>query len=551
MNRSRPSQIPGPDRPSRPSRLRGAGALAAGLAAVLLLAACGGDGDDPGDGGGGAESSLVLGVPSFFVSTFAPGGTGGSNIDYAVWTPLTTIEAGTGELLPGVAEDWTSEDQKTWTVVLADGWTFHDGSPVTAQSFVDSWNVTATAANALNGNAQMSVFEGYDEMNPAEGEPTATELSGVTAVDELTLEVTLTEPNTLFPYLISSPVFAPLPEGAGDDIEAFATNPVGNGPYMFRDGGFKTSDQDVFLVPYDDYAGTPANVDEIDLRIYQDPSSIYTDFQAGSIDLALLDGDNLATAKEEFPDQLVDVPFPALVYLGFPAYDDRFTPDVRRAVSLAIDREAIVESLLRGNGTPAVGLGPDVLAGGGEAQCDTCTFDTDAAVAALEAAGGWDGEMVLYTYQDPTNERVLEAVTNQIRSNLGIEEVSFEALPIEQLYERFGAESIDGPSLAYAGASFPHLYALADQMLNPGQLLNVTSYDNPEFTGAMNTAVTDASSIEATTEQVREAVDLALADVPVAPLFWPMGGLVHSEDVSGVVPEFLGGASLVSLEVSS
>jgi oligopeptide transport system substrate-binding protein len=527
--------------------------LAVGLVAALLLAACGGDGNDSegGGGGGGGDTSLILGVPSFFVTNLAPGGTGGSNIDYAVWTPLTTIEAGTGELVAGVAEEWTSEDQKTWTITLQDGWTFHDGSPVTAQSFVDSWNVTATAENALNGNAQMAIIEGYDEMNPDEGKPTADELSGLKAVDETTLEVTLKEPNTLFPYLIANPTFAPQPEGAADDIKAFATHPVGNGPYKLRDGGFEPGDQDVYLVPYEDYQGTPANVDEIDLRVYQDPATIYTDFQSGSIDLALLDGDNLATAKEEYPEQVVDVTFPALVYLGFPAYDDRFTPEVREAVSLAIDRQAIVDGLLQGNGTPATGLAPEVLVGGGEADCPSCEFDADAAADALEAAGGWDGEMVLYTYQDPTNERILEAVTNQIRSNLGIEDVSFEALPIDQLYERFGAQSIDGPSLAYAGAAFPHLFALADQMLNPGQLLNVTGYDNPEFTQAMNAAVTKESTIEATTEQVRAAVDLALADAPVAPLFWPQGGLVHSEDVSGVVPEFLGGARLASLEVGS
>jgi len=532
----------------RSNRLAG---MVAALALALVAAACNGDGEGGGGGGGGGDDSLVLGVPSFFVQNFAPGGTGGSNIDYAVWTPLTTIEAGTGDLIPGVAEEWTSEDQRTWTITLADGWTFHDGSPVTAQSFVDSWNATATAANALNGNAQMSIIEGYDEMNPAEGEPTATELSGLKAVDETTLEVTLKEPNTLFPYLIANPVFAPMPEGAADNVKQFATNPIGNGPYRFRDGGFKVGDQDVFLTAYDGYHGDVPAVEEINLRVYEDPSTIYTDFQAGSVDLALLDGDNLTTAKGEFPEQVVDVTFPALVYLAFPAYDDRFTPEIREALSLAIDREAIVDGLLQGNGIPATGLGPENLVGGGEADCISCQFDADAAADALDAAGGWDGELVLYTYQDPTNERVLEAVTNQIRTNLGIEDVTFEALPIDQLYDRFGAQSIDGPSLAYAGASFPHIYALADQMLNPGALLNVTGYDNPEFTSALTAAVTETTTIEDTTARAQDAVDLALADAPIAPLFWPEGGLVHAEDVEGVEPEFLGGASLASLEIAS
>lgn len=528
----------------RSDRRRYLGVISAALAATLVLTSCGGSDDSE-----GGASSVVLGVPSFFVANFAPGGTGGSNIDYAVWTPLTTIKAGTGDLIAGVADSWKSSDQKTWTFKLGDGWTFHDGSPVTAQSFVDSWNVTATAANALTGNAQMAIIQGYAEMNPAKGEPTATELSGLKAVDETTLQVTLNEPNALLPFLVANPVFAPMPEGAADDIKTFQTNPIGNGPYEFRDGGFKPSDQDVYLEAYDKYAGPAPKVDEIDLRVYQDPSSIYTDFQAGSIDLALLDGDDLASAKEEFPDQVVDVPFPALISLGFPAYDARFTPGVRSAISKAIDRESIVNDLLRGNGVPATGLGPEVLMGGGEAACESCTYDPAAAASELEAAGGWSGPMVLYTYQDPTNEKVLEAVANQIRSNLGIEDVTFKAPPADQLYERFAGKSVDGPSLTYAGASFPHIYALADQMLNPGQLLNVTGYDNKEFTAKMNAAVTSSGDLEQTTEQVKAAVDLALADTPIAPLFWPQGGLIHDTDIGGVVPEFLGGASLASLEI--
>jgi len=519
------------------------------LAMALLLSACGGGDEPEGEGtAGSGKTTVIYGLPSFFLTNLAPGGTGGSNIDYAVWTPPTTIEAGTGKLIPGVAKEWTSTDQKTWRITLAEGWTFHDGSKVTAQSFVDSWNATATAANALNGNAQMAVIEGYQEMNPAEGKPTATELSGLKAVDEATLEVTLTQPNTLFPYLIANPTFAPLPAGAANDIKTFATKPIGNGPYKFRDGGFTTTDQDVFLQAYDGHAGTKAKVPEINLRVYQNPASIYTDFQAGAIDVALLDGDNLANAQQEFGEQVVDVTFPALTYLGFPAYDERFTPDVRKAISLAIDRDAIVKNLLKGNGTPATGLGPDVLVGGGPAACASCTFDPAAAKTTLDQAGGWKGSMVLYTYQDPTNERILEAVSNQIRTNLGISDVTFKALPIDQLYERFGAKSIDGPSLAYAGATFPHIYALAEQMLMPGKLLNVTSYDNDKFTAAMTAAATKSSTIDQTTEQVRAAVDLALADAPVAPLFWPKGGLVHGEEITSVKPEFLGGASLAGLE---
>ena len=366
----------------------------------------------------------------------------------------------------------------------------------------------------------MSIIEGYDEMNPAEGEPTATELSGLTAVDETTLEVTLNEPNTLFPYADRQPRLRPAARGRR------------RGHHSVRD---QPGRQRALQVPRRRLRGRrpgrlpralrglcgrrPANVDEIDLRVYQDPPTIYTDFQAGSIDLALLDGDNLATAKEEYPEQVVDVAVPGS---GLPRL-----PGVRRPLHprgapgdlpMAIDREAIVDE-------PA----PRQRHPGDRARVRTCSPGAARPPAppapstprpprtrSTRPVAGTASWCSTPTRTRRTSGSSRPSPTRSAR-NLGIEDVSFEALPIDQLYERFGAKSIDGPSLAYAGAAFPHLYALADQMLNPGQLLNVTGYDNEEFTSAMTPAVTEATTIEETTEQVQAAVDLALADAPVAP----------------------------------
>lgn len=531
---------------SRTPVLRG---LAVVTTVVLALAACASDGagespDDQSAGGG----SFVVGLPSFFVQNFTPGGSAGSYVDYALWSPLTQTNVETGALEMMVADSMESDDQKHWTITLKQGWTFHDGTPVTAQSFADSWNTTALSTNALASNYLMNIFEGYDEMNPAKGEP-AESLSGVDVVDDETLEVTLNEPNAFLPYIVSSTVFAPMPESGLDDIAAFGTNPVGNGPFMMQEGGFKKTAQDVTLVRYDDYAGEPANVDEVDLRLYQDTGAVFTDFEAGSIDLALLDGSDLSRAKDEFSDQVVDVQFPAVVYLGFPLYDDRFDdPDVRRAISMAIDRESIVTALLAGNGSVATGLAPDTLVGGGEATCDSCSYDPDAAKELLDSAGGWSGPLVLYTYQDPTNEKVLEAVANQLRTNLGIEDVTFEAQEIGQLYERYAAQKVNGPSVLYAGATYPHVYAMADQMFSAGASLNVTGYESSGFADLMAEAAS-APDTDQATELAQQATAVALADVPVTPLLWPKGGIVHAENISGVVPEFLGGPHLASVVV--
>jgi peptide/nickel transport system substrate-binding protein/oligopeptide transport system substrate-binding protein len=89
---------------------------------------------------------------------------------------------------------------------------------------------------------------------------------------------------------------------------------------------------------------------------------------------------------------------------------------------------------------------------------------------------------------------------------------------------------------------------MADQMFSAGAPLNVTGYDSKAFSGLLAQA---ASSKDAgqTTDLAKQAAEQALTDVPVAPLYWPLGGLVHSDRLSGVVPEVLGGARLAAVKV--
>ena len=69
-----------------------------------------------------------------------------------------------GVVYTGVADSITSEDTTTWTVILEDGWTFHDGTPVTAQSFVDAWNYTAYSPNAQAASHFSANVAGYEDL---------------------------------------------------------------------------------------------------------------------------------------------------------------------------------------------------------------------------------------------------------------------------------------------------------------------------------------------------------------------------------------------------
>jgi ABC-type transport system substrate-binding protein len=85
----------------------------------------------------------------------------------ALFSPLVQFDWETNEPFNLVAESITSSDGgQTWTVVIAPGWTFHNGEPVTAASFVNAWNFGADGANAQQNNSFYRNFVGYPELNP-------------------------------------------------------------------------------------------------------------------------------------------------------------------------------------------------------------------------------------------------------------------------------------------------------------------------------------------------------------------------------------------------
>src|SRR3954464_1690203 len=214
----------GADRPVRSPRRRGmrealhvklrkrSGALvAAGIAAAMMLSACGGS--DNGGGGSSAQAtggtfSIYIGEPE---NPLVPGNTTedqGNQVVSSLWTGLVQYDKKGGVTYTGVADSIKSDDSTTWTIKLKDGWKFHDGTPVTAKSFVDAWNYTAYSPNAQGASSFFNLVgvKGFSDLQAptgADGKPTgdpaAKEMSGLKVVDDKTFTVTLTKPFTQFP----------------------------------------------------------------------------------------------------------------------------------------------------------------------------------------------------------------------------------------------------------------------------------------------------------------------------------------------------------------
>ena len=530
------------------------------LSGALLLTACGG-GDGGGtaaEGGGDGTFSVYIGEPE---NPLLPGNTGeteGGQVVDALWTGLVEYDRESNEAVyTGVAESIESEDQTTWTVSLKDGWTFHDGSPVTAQSYVDSWNYVANSENAQGNSYFFSNVEGYDALQGEEGaSPTATEMSGLRVVDEQTFEVTLSEPYAQWPTTVGYTAFFPMPEAFFEDPEGFGEQPIGNGPFK-ADEAFQEG-QGITLTRYDEFGGDePAKAAAVEFRVYTEINTAYNDLQAGSLDVVdQIPPDAIASAEDQFGERFKTTPRGDITALGFPTYDKRFAdPEVRRAFSMAIDRQAITDAIFQGSRTPAASFVSPVIDGHREDACDACELNVEEANRMLEEAGFDKSEPVdLWFNAGAGHEEWMQAVGNQLRENLGVEYQLRGDLQFAEYLPKQDEKGMTGPFRSGWIMDYP----VMENMLGPTYSTaalppagsNVTFYSNEEFDAKLQEG-NAADSIDTAIQAYQEAEDLLVADMPATPLFFGLVQYAHSENVDEVYVNSFGRVEVEDVVVTS
>lgn len=534
--------------------------IAGGLTAAMVLSACGGseeDGGNEGDGSnaeaGGGTYSIYIGEPE---NPLIPGNTTeseGAQVLEALWTGLVQYAADGAVEYTGVAETIESEDNTVWTVTLKDGWTFHDGTPVTAQSFVDAWNYTAYSPNAYGASYFFSNVEGYDELqapvDEATGEPTGdpatTEMSGLEVVSDTEFTVTLTGPFAQFPVTVGYTAFFPLPEAFFEDPDAFGTLPIGNGPFQadedFVPGtGFTVS-------RFEEYGGEQlAQADSVEFRVYADQNTAYTDLQGGNLDvLPDVPPDALASIGDEFGDRFLEAPSSGFQYLGVPIYQERYADKrVRQALSMAIDRQGIADAIFNGGRTPADSVIAPVIDGYREGACQYCVLDVDQANQLLDEAGFDRSQPIeLWFNAGAGHDAYIQAVGNQLRENLGVEYVLRGDLDFAEYLPLQDEKGMTGPFRLGWGMDYPspqnYLEPLYSTSALPPAGSNATFYSNPEFDELVEQG-NQASSNEEAIEFYNQAEDLLLEDMPIIPMFFELEQAAHSENVSNVVIDVFG-----------
>ena len=255
---------------------KGAQIVAGTALLALAVAACGGGGSTTGNpassGGGDTPVRMELGEPQNLLVPSNTTESEGAEVLAAVFEPLVNYDENKQVVL-AAAESIESTDNKVWTIKLKP-YMWQDGQPVVAQNYVDAWNYAANQDNAQGAGYFFGRVEGYADLNPGEGKQVTTkEMKGLKAVDDSTLQVTLTAPFSQFKTMLGYTAFYPLPKtafGADGKVTAeYGEKPIGQGLFKLDKPYKKGTDQSIDLSVYDKYpAKKPAGWTKLQFKLY-------------------------------------------------------------------------------------------------------------------------------------------------------------------------------------------------------------------------------------------------------------------------------------------
>lgn len=398
--------------------------VAASLAGAMLLTACGGS-------GGANQTSAAAGGSAETSAAAAEGSTGGEKVitmaqtgDWDTFMPMNTTNAGADNVIelmfdrlmiintdgtfePRLAESWeTNEAQDKITYHLNENAKWQDGEPVTAEDVVYSAQVASSSEFNYLRRIRMQYFAGTDET----GCETGTDSIEVKALDDHTVEFTLKTPmDPAIIYALVNRDFYIMPKHLLGDIsdtdlvnDAFWQKPVGSGPCIFDSMESGVSIE--FKANKDYYLGAP-DFDRLVFKKVQS-SNLLSGLMSGDIDV--LSGNSqipLAdweAAKNTQGIVTKSVPTSAYQYMAMNTSRDYLTEDVRHAISLAINRQVIVDQLLQGEARIAIGpLAEDHPYF--DEKLLPIEYDPEKAKSMLEAAG-WDSNRELEVMVSTGNE---------------------------------------------------------------------------------------------------------------------------------------------------
>jgi oligopeptide transport system substrate-binding protein len=525
---------------------------AALLASLALVAGCGkvaetasGTANGPAHApmvlryGNGAEpqdldSQLVTGVPEHHILT-------------ALMEGLVTSDPKDCHPIPGMAKSWEiSPDGLVYTFHLRDGIQWSDGTPVTPDDFILAWKRMLSPKLAseypyMIFNYVVGAKDYYD------GKTSDFSTVGFHKPDEHTIVVTLKSPTPFLLNMIAGhyswnplPIHTILKYGALDERSTQWThlgNFVGNGPFMLKDW----VPQERLVVVRNPHYWDAARVklDEVDFIPTEDISAEERMFRAGQLDRTQeVPTSKIDAYKKDHPELLHIDPYLGVYFYRFnvlraPFGDKR----VRKALSLAVDRERLIKDVVRGGEVPAYAVSPPDDAGYTSKAQLTGTIDDARRLLAEAGYPGGKGMppiQILYN-TNAANKQVAEAIQEMWRSKLGVEcELVNEEWKVyldSQHSQNFQIERAGW----IADYSDPNVFL---EIWETGNGNNDTNWGSPEYDRIFHEALNARDNAQRYEDY--QKLDAILVDeCPIIPMYYYTRPYLMSTKVKGTWPNAL------------
>jgi peptide/nickel transport system substrate-binding protein len=320
---------------------------------------------------------------------------------------------------PALAEDWSTNDDTTeWTFNLRQDVTWHDGEPFTADDVKFTFELVVSDEVRARSRGQVAALE------------------SVEVIDDYTVTMTFSEPHADLPIMLAYNMGI-VPEHilAGEDPNeptTYLENPIGTGPFKFVEG---VSGSHWVMERNEDWWGGDVYLDQVVMQVVPDINTTVAQLKAGDIDVALIQPAQAASFDGDENVSVEGVPQVNYFYLSLMNNVEPWdNVRMRQALNYAVDKEAIIDTLLAGYGSPAVGPITPVIEWAYTDDVTRYPYDPDTAIEIL-AEEGWedtDGDSILdkdgapLTVELSTSEGVvngpqLAEVLQQYLADVGVE----------------------------------------------------------------------------------------------------------------------------------
>lgn len=446
-----------------------------------------------------------------------------------------------------------SEDGLTYTFTLRDDIKWTDGEPVEAEDFVYAWKRAVDPLTASDYSYMFDVIVGVaDILNDVDG--ASVDDIAVKALDEKTVEVKLVAPTPYFLELCAFPTYMPVRKDVVDGNDSWATDPatyISNGAYKLKSWAH---DSEMIYVKNENYYGADKlGPDEIKFVLMADQNAILSAFQNGEIlfadDMPQNEIDAWRDSEEFYLQGQLGTYFVVFNTKEEP-FDD---PKVREALSLAIDRNFIVEQIGKAGQQPAGAFVPTGLSDvdpeqefrtvGGEyysVASEDYEKNLEKAKKLLAEAGYPDGKgfpKIEYMYNDGSGHgEIGEALQNMWKEGLGLEtELAMQEWAV--FIETRNSGNFEVARHGWLGDYNDPISFLDMWTTTSGN--NDADWSNAEY-DKLITGIKSSSDRAERMTMMHKAEDILMAEMPVAPIYYYVDIYLQSSKLEGVYSSPLG-----------